>query len=838
MIFKRLLFTFAALFIFLTLSLAQQSERDSLVSSLKTANDAEKAEIYLTLAEIYSREDSSFIFVDQVFKIADLKNDAKLKARAYNQMGKLYGFRRDNNQALENIKQARAIVEKLDEPQLLASIFNNLCQSYYNLNSLEEAILSGEKALEISKSHDDLENQGNALHNLANVYLRKNDYEKTLDYLQQSLKIREELGGKEELASILNDLGRYYYLQTDFANAIKYYTRTLDIRRAREDERGVAIALNNLGNAHLQLGNFDKAIASYKEASEIFKKINYDLGTAATLTGMAVIYENLQQYESALQVYKEVLLIRKKLSDDRELANTYSNMAIIYSFMLSDTLESIYGKNYEDSIYNEGIRVKNESAQKAIEYGLIALNMRRELKDFNGISTSLANLGTVSSYMGDFKKARQYFKEYLDLPIEFQDDDSRIAINMGLGRIYMYEGDLSTADIYLNESYRIAKLINKKTYLQFSTEQLAILYEKKGNYKLAYEYYQSFTTMKDSLIQADTRNQIYDLQVQYETITKEKENELLRKDQMIAESKLKQSRRAIITFIIVFIIFVGLIIQLIRQNSLRKKANEELAKKNALITEQKKEITDSIQYASRIQNAVLPPEEFVSTFLPQQFILFKPRDIVSGDFYWMAEKQDRIITIVADCTGHGVPGAFMSMLGVAFLNEIISKNDSITADQILNELRAHVINSLHQTGREGESQDGMDVSLFIIDKKSSKLEFSGANNNLIIIRNSDLIELKGDKMPIGIHTRVNEGFTAKQFDLQKGDMLYAFSDGYADQFGGPQSKKFMIKSFKRLLLNVHQKELKEQKNILESTINRWMANTNQIDDIIVMGIRV
>lgn len=838
MVFKRLFFTFAAILIFCAFTCAQQSERDSLVSSLKTANDIEKAEIYLSLAKNYGRDDSSFVFVNEALKIADLKNDAILKARAYIQLGKLYGKQRDDDKALENIKKAREIVEKLDEPQLLAAIYNNLCQTYYNLKQLEEAAYSGEKALEISKANDDLENQTNALHTLGNIFMRENNFEKSLDYFQQALEIREELGGKEELASILNDIGRYYFLQTDFTNAIKYYDRNLEIRREREDEYGAAIALNNLGNAHLQLGNFDKALTSYKEASEIFKEINFDLGTAATLTGMAVIYENLAQYESALQVYKEVLLIRKKLSDDWELANTYSNIAIIYSLMLSDTLGSMYGKNYEDTIYNKGIKVKNESGQKAIEYGLIALNMRRELKDFNGISTSLVNLGTVYSYLGEFNKTRQYFKEYLDLPAEYQDDDSRFPINMGLGRIYMYEGDLSTADIYLNESYRIAKLINKKTYLQSSAEQLSILYEKKGNFKLAYEYFQSATTMKDSLFEADTRNQIYDLQVQYETITKEKENELLRKDQMIAESKLKQSRRAIITFIAVFIVFVGMIIQLIRQNSLRKKANEELAKKNALITEQKKEITDSIQYASRIQNAVLPPEEFVSAFLPEQFILFKPRDIVSGDFYWMAEKHDRIITIVADCTGHGVPGAFMSMLGVAFLNEIVSKNDVITADQILNELRAHVINSLHQTGREGESQDGMDVSLFIIDKKSSKLEFSGANNNLIIIRDSNMVELKGDKMPIGIHNRANEAFTAKQFDLQKGDMLYAFSDGYPDQFGGLQNKKFMIKSFKRLLMNVHKKPLKEQKNILESTINEWMIDTNQIDDIIVMGIRV
>ena len=838
MIFKKLIYTIVGVFILCSVSLAQQSERDSLVLLLNGADDKEKADIYFALADIYGQTDSSFIFLNQALNLAEITNNAKLKALVYNQRGKLFSLKEDNIKALENIIQAKDIAEKLDDPQLMAKIYNSISRVYFILNKLDEAIQYAEVALEISRENEDLSNQGETLDILGNIYKRKSDFKKAIHYYKQSLEIREQIGDKDNIAATLNGIGGYYYSLNDFSNAIEYYNRTLKIRRETKDEYGAAITLNNLGNAHLQLGNFDEALASYKEASEIFKKINFDRGSAATLTGMAVIYENLEQFESALDVYKEVLMIRKKLSDDRELANTYNNMAIIYSFMLSDSLKSMYGKNYEDSIYNEGIKVEYDFGKMAIEYGLLALNKRRELKDYNGISTSLANLGTVSSYLGEFNKSRQYFKEYLDLPIEFQDDDSQIAVNMGLGRIYMYEGDLSTAEIYFNESYRIAKLINKKTYIQSTAEQLAILYEKKGNFKLAFEYYQSFTTMKDSLIQADTRNQIYDLQVQYETINKEKENELLRKDQMIAESKLKQSRRAIITFIAVFIIFVGMIIQLIRQNGLRKKANEELAKKNSLITEQKKEITDSIQYASRIQNAVLPPEEFVSAFLPEQFILFKPRDIVSGDFYWMAEKQDRIITMVADCTGHGVPGAFMSMLGVAFLNEIVSKNDSITADQILNELRTHVINSLHQTGREGESQDGMDVSLFIIDKKNDKLEFSGANNNLIIIRNSTVYELKGDKMPIGIHNRANVAFTAKQFDLQKGDMLYAFSDGYPDQFGGPQSKKFMIRNFKRLLFSVHNKDLKTQKSILDSTLNDWMSNTNQIDDIIVMGIRI
>jgi serine phosphatase RsbU (regulator of sigma subunit) len=224
--------------------------------------------------------------------------------------------------------------------------------------------------------------------------------------------------------------------------------------------------------------------------------------------------------------------------------------------------------------------------------------------------------------------------------------------------------------------------------------------------------------------------------------------------------------------------------------------------------------------------------------MPERFIIYMPRDIVSGDYYYVTEKDGSIICVTADCTGHGVPGAFMSMLGIAFLNEIISKQIELHTDEILEELRRHVISSLHQTGKEGESQDGMDLALYILDQKKRKLEFSGANNSLLICRNGDMIEAKADKMPIGIHNRYKEPFTRHNLELKKGDMIYTFTDGYPDQFGGPKQKKFMIRNFKKMLQEIHAKPMNEQKKIMEATLQEWMANTAQIDDILVIGIRI
>ncbi len=265
---------------------------------------------------------------------------------------------------------------------------------------------------------------------------------------------------------------------------------------------------------------------------------------------------------------------------------------------------------------------------------------------------------------------------------------------------------------------------------------------------------------------------------------------------------------------------------------------EELATQNAKISEQHKNITDSIQYAQRIQAAILPPIEKIKEVVDDYFVLYRPRDIVSGDYYWSTRRDDITIIVAADCTGHGVPGAFMSMLGIAFLNEIVNKEGIVQPDEILNRLRNQVITQLHQTGNEGESKDGMDISLYVIDHKNMKLRFAGAYNPLFVIRNDEVIQLKADRMPIGYYFKKETNFSMEEIDLLKGDCLYNSSDGYPDQFGGPDERKFMTKNFKDLLLQIYKKPMAEQRQILDRTIDEWRGKIEQIDDIVVIGVRV
>jgi serine phosphatase RsbU (regulator of sigma subunit) len=266
-----------------------------------------------------------------------------------------------------------------------------------------------------------------------------------------------------------------------------------------------------------------------------------------------------------------------------------------------------------------------------------------------------------------------------------------------------------------------------------------------------------------------------------------------------------------------------------------QRQNVKLEKQRDEIKHQKDEITDSIVYAKKIQEAMLPPKEQLDNSLPDHFVLFKPRDIVSGDFYWMKQFGNKVVITAADCTGHGVPGAFMSMLGMSFLNEIVTSANK-DANIILDELRDKVKTSLRQTGKEAEQKDGMDIALCIIDFDTMKLQFSGAYNPLYLIRDSEIMQFKADRQPIAVFLRETP-FTKHEIELQKGDVLYIFSDGYADQFGGEMAKKLMSKGFRKVLMAMYDKPMKEQKDLLDREFENWRQEIEQMDDVILIGIK-
>ncbi|GEM_PF-1498780 len=265
---------------------------------------------------------------------------------------------------------------------------------------------------------------------------------------------------------------------------------------------------------------------------------------------------------------------------------------------------------------------------------------------------------------------------------------------------------------------------------------------------------------------------------------------------------------------------------------------EEIEKRKEEVEKQSKNIVDSIQYAGRIQKALLPPEAGIKNFMPEHFILFLPRDIVSGDFYWIHQINSKIIVVAADCTGHGVPGAFMSMLGISYLNEIVIKNKTTQANIILDKLRFNVKKALHQTGHRDTSQDGMDIALAVFDKETHTFEFSGAYNSLLQISNNEIFTFKGDKMPIGIHRRDTEPFTLTKKNYTKDDVFYLFSDGFPDQIGETTGRKYLHKNFMDFILKIYKKPMEQQKDQLFDEFFNWKKQYFQVDDVLVIGFKI
>jgi serine phosphatase RsbU (regulator of sigma subunit) len=270
--------------------------------------------------------------------------------------------------------------------------------------------------------------------------------------------------------------------------------------------------------------------------------------------------------------------------------------------------------------------------------------------------------------------------------------------------------------------------------------------------------------------------------------------------------------------------------------------NKEIESQKEMLYQKNEEVNDSLYYAKKIQSAIMPPEQYFQEILNDVFILFKPRDIVSGDFYWIKQVNQYVILAAADCTGHGVPGAFMSMLGMSYLNEIVHRREITNANEVLNELRKQIRNSLRQRGQPEESKDGIDMALCVIDEKEKVLQYCGANRPLYLIRDengtSELKEFKSDPMPLGYYQGKFKAFTNKDIQLEFGDIIYLFSDGFIDQKGGKEDKKFLSKNFKELLLEIHEEPMQDQHMILDAMFSDWKGNNSQVDDVLVIGVRV
>lgn len=726
-----------------------------------------------------------------------------------------------------------------------------------------------------------------AYEQLALVY-RKNNKDTAYYFNQKAINEAQKSNKYQFLAEAYREYALTAQANDDYMLAVDYYKKSFETHKKHKDKKGMSEAYNDIGVAFYYAGDYEKARENFEKAGEIKIEIGDSIGAGQSFNNTGIMYDISGKPTEATKLYIKALTIYENARDTNMIIGTMSNIGLIY----------IGQKNY-----NEALKVyqKQKTLAKAVNN-----------KKLYGVA--LTSEGTAFDYLKNYKEARKSFYEALEIFIELNDkpliaqcynnlsvnheltnDDDKalefalksIAIKKEIGsmgkiavsqiaaaKIYNKRGQHQKAIALFKEALLNAEQTGYMDYVIKAHQGLSIAYGNTKNYEKAFQHQSIYMTLNDSITNNENAEMINELEKKFQSERKEQEIALLNKTNALKDVELEKAseeskRKSIQLYgsLVVGLLLLVFALVVVKNNQQRKKTNilltqknEEITKQKLIVEEQHQEITDSISYAKRIQTALLTSDNYWELISKEHFVLLKPKDVVSGDFFWAFQTDNSLaIWVAADCTGHGVPGAFMSMLGISFFNEIVVENGITESSKILDKLRAKIIKALEQKGVDTQQKDGMDLALCVWNKTNDILTYSGANNPLWIVRplaknnqveteninifslpeyTDCLIEYKPDKQPVGLFQGEMKQFSTQTIQLHKGDTIYTFSDGYADQFGGEKGKKFKLKSFKQLLLSVQGNNLPTQKLLLDKQFEDWKGSLAQIDDVCVIGVRI
>jgi serine phosphatase RsbU (regulator of sigma subunit) len=683
------------------------------------------------------------------------------------------------NGSSQNVDSLITIINNSKSDSVKVSIFiNKIIDPYKVSGNFQKAIEYYEKAREYCKSDKRL--QINLAIHYVNILIAQENYDLAIDSVNkimiQAIKSKNIVGQ----ANCLRTKALIKLYSGEYDRAAELYYDALKAWQETGILQNFAIGYGDLGMINYYLGNFDKAATYWEKSTEIYKIKNDKINLASNLGNLALAYIELHNFYKAEQTLKQAIEINLSEKKYSFLADAYTNYC---------KLE--YHKN---------------NIPKAIEYNNMAIEYFKKINDNNRLSNGYSNSAELA----------RTIKKYDD------------------------------ALMYINKAFEYEKLRENKNNLNALYLNRAAIYNDIGKTKEAYEDLQQHIAIKDSLVNADNQKAISELEKKYELNEKEKENQLLYEKLRVTEVESSRQQITIILIGIILLIVAVVVFILVRQNRQKNKINFQLEEKNTIIEEknklveaQHKDITDSIKYAERIQSAILPPDKLVQSTLPNSFVYFKPKDILSGDFYWMEETTTHVFIAVADCTGHGVPGALISIINYNLLNKaVLEKNLSDPAD-ILNAVNGWLTQVLHQSFNEDIVKDGMDVTLIAINKNNKEVVFAGAMNPIYIVSENILTEYKGDKFPVGAFIEDKpQNFISQKVELKPNDIIYLFTDGFPDQFGGPHGKKLKYKALKELLINGSNLPVADQKEKIHHAFHQWKGDYDQVDDVCLIGVRL
>ncbi|MDO9188177.1 MAG: tetratricopeptide repeat protein [Bacteroidia bacterium] len=610
--------------------------------------------------------------------------------------------------------------------------------------------------------------------------LATGDYEKGLNYGTEALKLANKLNFKKGITNVSSNIANIYCSQANYPQALDYYLKTLKLHEELKNKNGIATVHANIGIVYSLQGDYKKALDYYFKALKMAEELGNKNLIGNLLGQIGIVYNRQGDYQKALDYYFKALKIKEEIGNKVGTSSTLGNI----------------GNAFKDQ----------KDFTKALDYYFKALKMKEDLGDKRGMAINLGNIGSLYTTTGKFKQAEHYLKRAIAM------DDSTGTLDM------------------LRQDY----------------EYLSLLYDTTGRHKEALIFYKKAITLKDTIFSQENKKELVRKEMNFEFDKKEiaAKAQQDKKDAVTASEKQRQK-------VVIYSVSIGLFLVLLlalfifKGYKQKQKANIVITQQKAEVEKQKelveiknKEITDSINYAKRIQQAKLPKKEEIYSALPQSFVLFKPKDIVSGDFYFFHKNESSVFIASADCTGHGVPGAFMSMIGSEKLSDAVSQ--STDTSEILKQLNKGIKTSLHQSENDESTRDGMDIALCSVDTENRIVKYAGANRPIWIIRKgqTEVVETKATKKAIAGFTEDDQYFDTHELKLQQGDTFYIFTDGYADQFGGEDGKKLMTKKFKEILLDIQGKTMQEQEKHLDTFVDNWRGNREQIDDILVIGVRL
>lgn len=648
-------------------------------------------------------------------------------------------------------------------------------------------------------------------------------------------------------------------------SAIKLANLEKAMARQKKNKRYESNAYNTIGVAWLNMGNTDSALANYSEALRLRLVIKDARGQAVTLNNIGIVYYKHGDYSQSLDYYQRSLHLKDSLGDASGVAAAYSNIGMIYEDMgdrekslscyytalhLRDSLKDVRGMADAYSKIG-GYYVWKKDYVKGKEFVQKSAHYADEAGDTKSLGNALANLGLICERMGDSDSAQYYYALALDIREKSHDEGGIASSYYGMGSFENHRGNYDKALAYCNKALEMAESLEFPDIVQSSCSCLADAYEQKKDFQKAFLYYKRASILSDSLGSVAKSKEIARKQIQYD-YEKRKLSDSLRvaKEDELKDVKhheeIHQQKIYTAAGITGFLLMLALAFVLYRGFRLKQRSNSELETKNRVITQQKqevefknREILDSITYAQRLQEAILPPWKQWQKQLPESFLFYRPKDLVAGDFFWMENglQPGALLFAVADCTGHGVPGALVSVVCSNALDRAVKEFRLTDPGKILDRVSELVIETFEKSGNG--VQDGMDISLVHYDRQTQTIHWAGANNPLWIIRcgASEITELRPNKQPVGMFQE-RRPFETKTTTVAPGDLLFLFTDGFADQFGGPYGKKFKYRQLQELLLKNAPLSIEEQKKAMTLAFDEWKGPLEQIDDVCVIGVRI